>query len=292
MSERRFVAENGLLATNVTANSQFMHITRFADNVYVDGDLLFVGGNLHVVGDLIYTNTEIAGDLAPTIDGSNLGNNTHRFDLYARNILVFGNVHPNSTGLLLGNTARRWNVHATNISASGSVSVTDSITASTISVTGSGGISVNHNVSANHIIVSHTISVAGNVSVGGNLSISGVLTVSGYDLTHGSIITNTATVSSTSPTIVDHFPSSGVRGGKYFITVTQGSANTHILEILFCRDDTNAYLTKYGEVAVPSTGLGTFDVNLNTTLNRFELSFTAASAASRTVRVLRTTLAA
>ena len=295
MAGARFKVENGILAVGVDSNSMFEHDVGINANLYVQGDLLYVGNNLIVSGNLVYSNTSIQGDLVPTSEtGAALGNTTNRFDGYFRIINISGNVTPTANGVLLGNTTRRWDTYSTNVNASGNLTIGGNTTLSgNVSVAGQA--TFNNVVSFGNTTLVGTMNVTSTANVGGNLNVSGAATVTGnvtssanvigkgFISDHAAIFSNTRLVSNTSQVIIDSFPKSLAYFGKLIVTVNAGNSQVHAVEMLFAHENTNVLLTKYGEVF--NTKLGTFDASINNA--NVEIYFTASVANTYTVKTLR-----
>lgn len=297
MADTRFKAENGLLVTG--ANSIFEQEVQVNANLTVNSDLLYVGGNLYVQGDQIISGTTLYDtDILPVATtGRQVGNTTHRFDVYARNINVTGNLHPSATGKLLGNTTARWDTYSSNVDVSGVIAVTGNSTFTNVAAG-------NTNITG-FINVSTTANVGGNLTVGANASITGNLAVTGVTsftgnvtasanisakaliLDNAAIYSNATTVTSTTQSIVDSFPKADAAFAKYIVTIQPSSGTSRqALEILLTHDGTNVLVVEYAKLY--NTLLGSFDAGINNA--NVELYFTSLAAnasVTQSVKVIR-----
>lgn len=295
MAGSRFKVENGILAVGADSNSMFEHVVGINANLYVQGDLLYVGNNLVVVGNLIYSNTSIQGDLVPTTQtGAALGNTSNRFDGYFRFITVSANITPTANGVLLGNTSRRWDTYSTNVSASGNLTVGGNTTL-TGNLTVNGSAAFNNVVATGNTTLLGFINVSSNANVGGNVRVGGVTTVTGnvvsaanviskgFVTDHVATVSNSQTVTTTGPAIIDSFPRSSSYFGKLIVAVNAGNTLVHTVEMLLAHENTNVLLTKYAEIF--NTRLGTFDASINNA--NVEIYFTPTVANTYTVKTVR-----
>lgn len=163
MANTRFKTENGLLVTGGNAEfaqTVFIGNTTSRANLYVDGDLVHISGNLVVMGATVTQSTQsFTGDILPSVNGIALGSTTKLFDLYSNNIFVYGAILPNSNTIPSGNTTRRWVLSANTIDASGNIKI------STIGTT-------------NGYFVNDAIIIIGNSTANAVISGSGI-TISG-----------------------------------------------------------------------------------------------------------------
>lgn len=135
MSNTKFITENGLLVKGgqsifqqqvIVGNTEYDRVTNPAlgSNLYVYGDLLYVGGNLHVIGNTnVQGTTAYETDFIPTTSGLKLGNETYRFNGYFDNTYVYAGLYPSSNTILFGNTSKRWVISANTIDVSGNIKI-------------------------------------------------------------------------------------------------------------------------------------------------------------------------
>lgn len=281
MTDQRFKAEKGIHAAGPN--------TVFESNVYVNGTTFFIGNDLIIGGNLVYSNTSIAGDLIPTIPEASLGNNTNRFYLWATAIDCNGAIVPTGSGYQLGNTTNRWYVYATNINTTG-----DCIVAGNMVVNGDAFIvnsasrkaSVNSAIGAAAFTVGGTTALVGNTTITGNAVITGIAMVGSIAMANGGLSTNTTVVTTGAATIVDAWPLATGHAAKVTMFVDGSALLTpviHSLDMLIIHDGTNVLMTKYGEVF--NTSLGTFDASI--TGSNVNISFTATSANTYYVKSIR-----
>ena len=105
--------------------------------------------------------------------------------------------------------------------------------------------------------------------------------VSAFDSSSVSVTTTTATT-------IDSFATGSWRSAKYVIQIADGTS-FEIAEVLVIHDGTTAHITTYGNVFTSASSLGSFDATIAT--GTLSLTFTAAAATSKTVKVHRTALA-
>lgn len=302
MSGTRFKVENGLLVTGTDSNTLFEHVVGISANLYVYGDMVYVGNNLFVTGNLVYTNTQVLGDLIPIAEtGANLGNNTFRFDGGFRLVTVSGNVLPTSNGLFLGNTSRRWDAYTTNVSATGNItvggnttitgqtSISNTLSMGNTTITGFVNVSSSATIGGN-ISVSGVSTLSGNVGITGNANVTGNIVVAGNSTTeavifdNAALFTNTVIVANTtSTTVIDSFPGSQGFFSKMFISVNAANTLLHSVEMMLIQDKTNVLVTKYAELF--NTKLGSFDAVING--SNVDVTFTASAANTYVVKTLR-----
>lgn len=104
--------------------------------------------------------------------------------------------------------------------------------------------------------------------------------------TNSNITTTAITVSGTSETVVDTFPTASYRSAKYFVQMTS-LTDHHIIELNILHDGTTVYLAQYGEI-FNGISLGTFDATIAT--GTLSLKFTPVNA-STTVKMFRNLIA-
>jgi len=112
-------------------------------------------------------------------------------------------------------------------------------------------------------------------------------------------------VNTTASTVIDSYLLSEFRSAKYFVQIASGgdidhtatTATFQAVELLLVADNTGAvYATEYGLVVTGGTsggsGLGTFQADLSLIDNTVRLYFNPTAATNKTVKVLRTGMAA
>jgi hypothetical protein len=294
MAGQRFKAENGILVIGPGSNSIFEHDVNINANLTVNGTVLLVSGDLIISGNLTYTNTAIAGDLAPVTSGSDLGNTTNRFDSFLANVNINGYLNPSANNIQAGNSISRWYVYSTDINASGNVAIGGSETI-TGNLTVNGAVVINNTVASGNSTVTGFINVSSYSQVGGNLAVTGTSTFTGNAVFSSNVtakatildniafFSNTKSVTTTSQTIVDSFPKTYGFFSKIIISVNNANTQLHAAEMLLLHDGTNVLKTQYGELY--NTSQGTFDAAINNA--NVEIYFTAAQANTYTVKTLR-----
>lgn len=192
MANTRFKTENGLLVTGANShffddvyvgNTSYNQISNpsVGSNLYVYGDLLYVAGNLHVIGDeIIGGNTIYNVNIVPGEDGLDLGSVDYQFDGHFANVIVYGFLNPVSNGINLGSSTRRWNLFANSIDVSGTSSL------NTVSITGATTISNTLNVTR-AVTFSNTLSVTGATNLSNTLIVTGATTLSNTLVTIGAV---------------------------------------------------------------------------------------------------------
>jgi hypothetical protein len=305
MADQRFKVENGLVVQG--SNNVFEDIVTINANLYVNSNLLFVGQDLFVTGNLVYTNTQVAGDLTPFDDRADLGNTTNRFDLFAFDVQVDGSIRPGANGVQLGNTTRRWDTYSTNIRGSGTLTVSGNVAVNTNALVVD---ATNKRLGVNTIPYTDTAltvlgntTVNGNVNVvnGGNLNVNGNITANGGVIVNGAIQTTNSSiafgravlfttrtqVTNTSANIIDRFATASGKFAKVMITVdnsTTSPAQIHMIEMLIAHDSAgNVLATKYAEMF--NTKLGIFDAEVSGA--NVNITFAATVANTYNVTTLR-----
>ena len=300
MASQRFKVDNGLLAGNSAASSQFAHNVQVSANLTVNGDLLFVGGNLFVQGNQIITGqTLYATDLLPGVaNGIKISNTTFRFDAYFRNVSVNGYLVPDSSGVALGNSLNRWSTYVTNLDVlnastfsgnavfTANVTVTAPLTVTNLSSLGNTSVTGFVNVSsyanvAGNLAVTGTTTFVGNVTANANISAKALV------LDYATMSSNGSTVTLTGNNKIDSYPKTSSYTSKVIVSVNKANTSLHMIEMLVINDGTNVLLARYGEVY--NTSLGTFDAAINNA--NVEIYFSPTSANTYTVRTFRQNLA-
>lgn len=266
------------------ANNIFETQTLFNDIVTVNASAMFIVGDLSVTGNLTYSNTSLSGDLVPAINGSNLGNTTNRFVLYATDINVSGQVLPTVTNGNLGSTSLRWFVYSSN------TDVQNVLTANNLIVNGN---LVFANAATRRVGVNAVpsgtaaLQVGGDVSVTGNVNATNIIgTVVGSGNVLGAngftFASNSATIASTGVAqVVDQFASATCKFAKYNVRIANTTNGIHGADILLVHEGTNVIMTVE---EVFASELGTFDA----TLSGGNVQLTYTGTAGETVRLLRT----
>jgi hypothetical protein len=303
MANTRFKTENSLFVTG-DVNTQIDTISLFNANVSVNSSVLVVNGemivgntaagytsNLTVTGsmlisgNLVYTNTNVTGDLRADVDGLDLGNTTNRFDMYIREGYVYSLLNPNSNTITLGNSTQRWVMSGNTLDLSSSLNMSGNLTVNTSTFK----ISANTNqVAINTATYSGALNVNGGANVTGD--ITGTANVTGVLFKNGNmhIATNTATINANTATVVDEFANSGVKVVKYIAHAENNTtAGRYLVEVMGLNVNTTLLVSQYGEVN--NVILGTF--NLIKTGANLQLTYTDTAANTTntsTVTVLRT----
>jgi len=299
MANTRFKTENSLYVTGET-NTQIDTISLFNANVSVNSAVLIVNGEMIVgnttggftsnltvtgsmliAGNLIYTNTSIAGDLRADVDGLNIGNTTNRFDMFIRNGTVYNTFNPNSNTIVLGNTTNRWVISGNTLDLSGNL---------TINTTAFKVTSSSNQVAINTATYSGALNVNGGANVTGDVTVTANISAPLFKTGNMLMVTNTATISASSTITVDQFANSGVKAVKY-IAYAENMTTTgrYLVELIGVNSATVLFVSQYGEVN--NVPLGVFDL-IKTGAN-LALTYTDTAANSvntSTVTVLRTVL--
>jgi hypothetical protein len=281
MTDQRFKAEKGIHAAGPN--------TTFESNVYVNGSTLFIGQDMIIGGNLVYSNTSIVGDLIPTIAEANLGNNTNRFYLWTTTINTNTAIIPTANGKPLGSDTARWLTYSSNVSASGILTVSGNVAVNTTAFVVDAAnkrASVNGAAGSAALTVTGTSALVGNVTITGNSSVSGIQTVGSIALANGGITSNTTAVTTGAATIVDAWPLATGHAAKITMFVDGSALPTpviHSLDMLVIHDGTTVLMTKYGEIF--NTSLGTFDANI--TGSNVNVTFTASTANTYYVKSIR-----
>lgn len=295
-SNQQFKVENGLLVTGNTSFFEYqvnVGSTSAKANLYVQGDLLYVGGNLYVTGNQIISGTtQYDIDIIPlTPSGRNLGNTTNVWNAFLYEVRVDSYLRPSANAIQLGNTTKRFEAYVTDFDASGNVTVTNNFTVDTTTLVVD---AANNRVGVNTTPYSQTaLTVVGNTVVNGNFNVvgSGVVTtsnsatvggnvtVTGTSLTVGktNLVTTVTSVTVNTAVTIDQFATSTGKFAKYIVTADNSTALTslvHMIEILVAHDNNGqVIITKYGETY--NTKLGTFDASVSG--SNVVLSFTISS---------------
>jgi hypothetical protein len=306
MADQRFKIEDGLVVQG--GNNVFEEKVTINANLNVEGSLLFVGQDLFVTGNLVYTNTQVAGDLTPYDDGANLGNTVNRFDLFAFTVQVDGSIVAGANGIPIGNTTRRFDVFAGNVDATGVVTVlgntsfnTDALVVDTTNkavainttapytgtkLTVVGNTSVNGNI---NVVGGGNLAVNGNITANGGVSVNGAIQTTNSSITFNksSLVSTRTQVTNTSANIIDQFPTSSGKFAKILISVDNSTSTPsviHTVEMLIAHDRAgNVLATKYAELF--NTKLGVFDASVSGA--NVIVTFTAATTNTYNVTTLR-----
>lgn len=306
MSDQRFKVEDGLVVQG--GNNVFEEKVTINANLNVEGSLLFVGQDLFVTGNLVYTNTQVAGDLTPYDDRARLGNTTNRFDMFAFAVQVDGSIVAGANGVPIGNTTRRFDVFARDISATGTVAVlgntafnTDALVIDTTNkaaainatapysgtkLTVVGNTTVNGSI---NVVGGGGLFVNGNITANGGVSVNGAITTTNSSVTFGkaTLSTTRTQVTTTAATIIDQFPTSSGKFAKLQITVDNSTSSpsvVHTIDMLIAHDRAgNVLATKYAELF--NTKMGVFDASVSGA--NVIVTFAATSANTYNVTTLR-----
>lgn len=138
-----------------------------------------------------------------------------------------------------------------------------------------------------------TSTITGAIVVSGGVGIGGRLNAESVRIADSVFDSTQTLVNTTSSTIIDTFSITDFRSAKYLIQIDEGTgagADFELIEILLVGDNNGTvYATEYG--VVTSNGyLG--DFNAEFTGTTVSLYFTAYAATNKTVKVLRTGMAA
>lgn len=207
MANTRFKTENGLLVTGSNShffadvyvgNTDYDYISNpsVGSNLYVYGDLLYVAGNLHVIGNQIITgDVEYNINIIPSQNGLDLGSPTYKFDAHLANVIIYGYLNPSSNGIPLGTTTKRWDIFANSINATGQATIEGAVNLSnTVSIGGATTIANTLNVTRS-VIFSNTLAVTGNVNFSNTITITGNSNMSNtLNVTGAVTLANTLTV--------------------------------------------------------------------------------------------------
>lgn len=306
MADQRFKVEDGLVVQG--GNNVFEDKVTINANLNVEGSLLFVGQDLFVTGNLVYTNTQVAGDLIPYDDGANLGNTVNRFDIFAFAVQVDGSIVAGANGVPIGNTTRRFDVLARNMDATGTVTVlgntsfnTDAMVVDTTNKAVAINTTAPYTGTKLTVVGNTTVNGSINIVGGGNLVVNGNITANGgvsvngaIETTNSSVSFNKATlvatrtqVTNTSANIIDQFPTNTGKFAKIQITVDNSTSTpsvVHTIEMLIAHDRAgNVLATKYAELF--NTKLGVFDASVSGA--NVVITFTATTANTYNVTTLR-----
>lgn len=284
MADTRFKVENGLTVSG--ANTILRDTLEVNANAYVRGDLLFIGGDLFIGGNIQYTNTSIAGDLVPTVNSIALGNTSRRFEGFFVNISVSGQLTPTANGGSLGTTTNRWFAYTTNIDASGQLTLAGNVAVNTNALVVD---AANKRVGVG-MTPSNTLDVQGAARVNGAITVNGAINTTGtinadgtsVRFGNGAIYSNTVSAT-TGTTTIDAFPASLSRAAKMFIYVDAGNTVVHSIEMMLLHEGTNVLVTKYAELF--NSSLGTFDSVISGP--NVIVTFTPAVTGTYTVKTIR-----
>lgn len=305
MANTRFKTENSLYVTGET-NTQIDTISLFNANVSVNSSVLVVNGELYVGntaggatsnlyvtgnalinGNLIFSNTSIAGDLRAEIDGLDMGNTTNRFDMFIREGYVYSLFNPNSNTITLGNSTQRWVMSGNTLDLSSSLNMTGNLTINTAAFKVS---SSSNQVAINTASYSGALNVNGGANVTGDVTVTANISALLFKTGNMQMVTNSATINVNTAVTVDQFANSGVKVVKY-IAHAENSTTTgkYLVEVIGLNVNTTILVSQYGEVN--NAVLGTF--NLIKTGANLALTYIDAAANSTntsSVTVLRTVI--
>lgn len=283
MSNTVFKVDNGIHVKG--ANSVFETRVQINDVLYVNSDAVFITGNLTVSGNLTYSNTTLAGDMYPAVNGLNLGNNTNRFALFATDIDVSGVLKPSATNGSLGEAAKRWLVYSSNTDVQHTLVANNLIVSSNLLFANSSTKRLGVNA-----IPSGTaaLQVGGDATFTGNVT-AGAFVAAGLSASGNTIAFNGAQLASNSATIastgvaqvVDSFAHATCKFAKYNVRVANTTNGIHGADILLVHEGTNVIMT-VSEVF--ASELGSFDA----VISGANMQLTYTGTAGETVKLLRT----
>lgn len=228
MANTRFKTENGLYVTG--GNAEFTEIVTVAGNCIVYGDLFYIGGNLHVVGNTIITGVEVYNaDIAAGSSGLKVGNTTYQFDIYADTINVKTAITPlqNTKLTLSGNTDI---VGTANVQGNANVQGTFGVTG--LAITGNLNSSVvnassNVNIGTSHYLNTTAHAIGSNVVVNtstfaiiGNTTVSTFFANSRVVQFGNNSVANTPVISVQNTTSTANLTSTGLVIGSMFVNST------------------------------------------------------------------------
>lgn len=267
------------------ANNIFETRTLFNDVVTVNASAIFITGDLAITGNLTYSNTSLAGDLAPVVNGSQLGNNTNRFAVFATDVNVSGQVIPQVTNGNLGSTSLRWFVYSSNTDVQNVLTANNIFAGGTLLVANNTTKRVGINTAPSG---TSALQVVGDSAFTGNISATSIsattIASSGNILAANGmqLVSNSATVALTAtPQVIDSFPKAACKLAKYNVRVANTTTGIHGAEILLVHEGTNVIMTV---TEVFASELGSFDANINGA----NVELTYSGTASETVKLLRT----
>jgi hypothetical protein len=305
MANTRFKTENSLLVTGDT-NTQIDTISLFNANVSVNSSVLIVNGELYVgntaagytsnltvtgnmliAGNLVYTNTNVTGDLRADVDGLDLGNTTNRFDMFIREGYVYSLINPSSNTITLGNSTQRWVMSGNTLDLSSSLNMSGNLTINTTAFKVS---SSSNQVAINTASYSGALNVNGGANVTGDVAVTANISALLFKTENMQMVTNTATINTNTAVTVDQFANSGVKVVKY-IAHAENNTTTgkYLVEVMGLNVNTTILVSQYGEVN--NAVLGTFNLiktGANLALTYTDLSANATNTSS--VTVLRTVI--
>lgn len=305
MANTRFKTENSLLVTGDT-NTQIDTISLFNANVSVNSSVLIVNGELYVgntaagytsnltvtgnmliAGNLVYTNTNVTGDLRADVDGLDLGNTTNRFDMFIREGYVYSLINPSSNTITLGNSTQRWVMSGNTLDLSSSLNMSGNLTINTTAFKVS---SSSNQVAINTASYSGALNVNGGANVTGDVTVTANISALLFKTENMQMVTNTATINTNTAVTVDQFANSGVKVVKY-IAHAENNTTTgkYLVEVMGLNVNTTILVSQYGEVN--NAVLGTFNLiktGANLALTYTDLSANATNTSS--VTVLRTVI--
>ena len=305
MANTRFKTENSLLVTG-DVNTQIDTISLFNANVSVNSSVLIVNGemivgntslggtsnltvtgSILVAGNLVYTNTNVTGDLRADVDGLDLGNTTNRFDMFIREGYVYSLLNPSSNTITFGNSTQRWVMSGNTLDLSGSLNMVGNLTVNTAAFKIS---SSSNQVAINTATYSGALNVNGGANVTGDITATANITGNLFKTGNMQIVANTATINANTTIVVDEFANSGVKAVKY-IAHAENNTTTgrYLVEVMGLNVNTTILVSQYGEVN--NVILGTFDlIKTGANLQLTYIDSVANSTNTSTVTVLRTVL--
>jgi hypothetical protein len=224
-------------------------------------------------------------------------------DLWIGGTIYSGSVPVLTTSSLGGSVFGGTDINITTVSTSSTTYLRFDSTSTLQTVTGRGNSTTNivniTNTTESTSTTSGALIVAGGIASGKRINCESLkIADSVFD---SSLIT----VNNTASTVIDSYLSTDFRSAKYFIQIGSGggtnnagtTATFQAVELLLVADNNNAvYATEYGLVvtggASAGGGLGSFSADLSAIDKYVRLYFAATTATNKTIKVLRTGMAA
>jgi hypothetical protein len=170
------------------------------------------------------------------------------------------------------------------------------------SVTGRGFTTTNRinitNATASVSTTTGALTVKGGVGIGGDVNIYGRMNSESVRILDTIFDSTRTTVNTVVTTVIDTYSLADFRSAKYLVQIDEGSgasAEFQSSELLLLATNTGTvYLTEYASISSRGVGitLGEFSADLNNVggTDYIRLKFTADSATSKTINVLRTAM--
>lgn len=123
-----------------------------------------------------------------------------------------------------------------------------------------------------------------NATVANTLTVTNKVVTGQVDLGFGQLTAFASNVATTSAVVLDSFTLASYRAGEYLISIKDNTANNfQVTKILLLQDNTEAYITEYGQM-YNNNVVASFSANANAT--HFKLNYTATTN-DTTVRIYR-----